>query len=71
MYSNNRIDPYKNGFYGHKGTYNKTMATQSETWAEYFSFKMTNDKKGLDIMKKYLPKTYQAFEKKYNELKEK
>ena len=69
MYSKNRIDPYKNGFYGHKGTYNKTMAVQSETWAEYFSFKMTNDTKGLDIMKKYLPKTYEAFEQKYNALK--
>ena len=69
MYSNNRIDPNKNGFFGHKATYNKTMAVQSETWAEYFSFKMTNDTKGLDIMKKYLPKTYEAFEQKYNALK--
>lgn len=69
MYSNNRIDPYKNGFYGHKGSYNKARPAQIEAWAEYFSFKMTNDTKGLDIMKKYLPKTYEAFEQKYNVLK--
>ena len=70
LYTNNRIDPYNNGYRGHRATYNKTMNAQTETWAEYFSFKMTNDTKGLDIMKKYLPKTYEAFEQKYNALKE-
>lgn len=70
LYTNNRIDPYNNGYHGHKGAYNKTMKAQTETWAEYFSFKMTNDTKGLEIMKKYLPKTYDAFEDKYNKLKE-
>jgi hypothetical protein len=39
---------------------------QVETWAEYFSFKMTNDDVGLGMMKKYLPNTYKAFEEKYN-----
>ena len=70
LYTNNKINLHKDGYWGHGGSYNKFHAVQTETWAEYFSFKMTNDTKGLDIMKKYLPKTYQAFEDKYNKLKE-
>ena len=68
MYTNNRINPYGQGFWAHRPSYNKTQSPQIETWAEYFSFKMTNDTKGLDIMKKYFPKTYKAFEEKYNKL---
>lgn len=71
MATNNKFDCKASGYWGHSGTYNKERSVQIETWAEYFSFKMTNDTKGLDIMKKYLPKTYDAFEKKYNALKEK
>ena len=69
LYTNNKINLHKEGYWGHGGSYNKWHSVQSETWAEYFSLKMTNDTKGLDIMKKYLPKTYSAFEEKYNALK--
>lgn len=71
MATGGRLLAYTSGYYGHKGGYSKEQPVQIETWAEYFSFKMTNDTKGLDIMKKFLPKTYDAFEKKYNALKEK
>lgn len=69
LYTKDRISPLKNGYWGHKGTYNKTMSTQGETWAEYFSFKMTNDKKGLEAMKKYFPKTFNEFESRFNSIK--
>ena len=69
LYTNDRISPHKNGYWGHKGSYNKTKGAQGECWAEYYSFKMTNDTKGLDIMKKFLPKTFDAFEKKFNSIK--
>ena len=71
LYTNDRISPHKNGYWGHKGSYNKTKVAQGECWAEYYSFKMTNDKKGLDIMKRFLPKTFDAFEKKFYSIKEK
>ncbi len=71
LYTNNKINLYSDGYYGHSGSYNKWHNAQGEAWAEYFSLKMTNDTKGLDIMKKYLPKTYDAFEQKYNAIKEK
>ena len=35
---------------------------------EYFSFKMTNDTKRLEIMEKFFPKTYKEFEEKYSKL---
>jgi hypothetical protein len=69
--TNDRFNAYKAGYYGHGGTYNKQHSAQSETWAEYFAFKMTNDSKGLDIMKRFLPKTYDAYEAKYKEIMEK
>lgn len=68
LYTNNRINPQREGYWGHSGSYNKTAKTTTESWAEYFSFKMTNDKKGLDLFKKYLPKTFEAFENKYKNL---
>ena len=71
LYTNNKINLHQSGYFGHGGTYNKWHKVQEETWAEYFSLKMTNDTKGLAIMKKFLPKTYDAFEKKYDALKEK
>lgn len=70
LYTNDRIAPLKNGYVGHRGAYNKQMKATTECFAEYFSFKMTNDTKGLDIMKKYLPKTFDAFEKKFNLIKD-
>lgn len=70
MYTNDRISPMKNGYWGHKSSYNKERKPQGETFAEYFSFKMTNDTQGLEVMKKYLPKTYEAFEKKFNLIKD-
>ena len=36
-----------------------------ETWAEYVSFKMTKDKKGLDMFKEFLPKTFAKYEDVY------
>ena len=54
LYTNDRISPHKNGYWGHPPTYNKQRKAQGETFAEYFSFKMTNDTKGLEVMKKYL-----------------
>lgn len=71
MVTNDRFNTYKSGYYGHGGTYNKQHSAQSEAWAEYVAFKMTNDSKGIDIMKKFLPKTYNAFESKYKEVMEK
>ena len=71
LYTNNKINLYKEGYFAHKGSYNKSHNAQGEALAEYFSLKMTNDTKGIEIMKKYLPKTYDAFEKKYNALMEK
>lgn len=68
MWTNNRINPREKGYWGHKTGYNKTAKSQTETWAEYFSFKMTNDTKGLEIMEKFFPKTYKEFEEKYNKL---
>lgn len=70
IYTNDRISPLKNGYWGHNGAYNKQMKAQGETFAEYFSFKMTNDTQGLEVMKKYLPKTYEAFENKFNLIKD-
>lgn len=70
LYTNDRISPLNNGYWGHKGAYNKQHKAQGEAFAEYFSFKMTNDTQGLEVMKKYLPKTYDAFEKKFNLIKD-
>lgn len=69
--TNDRFNAYNAGYYGHGGTYNKQHSAQCEAWAEYFAFKMTNDSKGLDIMKRFLPKTYDAYEAKYKEIMEK
>ena len=70
IYTKGRFSPHSAGYWGHSDSYGKSTLVQVETWAEYFSFKMTNDDIGLGMMKKYLPNTYKAFEEKYNKLKE-
>lgn len=47
------------------------MGNGVETWAEYVSYKMTKDNKGLSMIKEYLPKTYKKYEEIYSTLKEK
>lgn len=69
--TNNKINMYGSGYWGHSGTYNKEKANGVETWAEYVAFKMTKDTKGLQIMQQYLPKTYAKYEEIYKTLGEK
>lgn len=70
-----RVSPYESGYWGHsrsywqgKRTYGVKMPGQKngvETWAEYVSFKMTKDKRGLAMFKEYLPKTFSKYEEVY------
>ena len=70
-----RINPYESGYWGHQKSYwqgkrvygTKMPGTRNgvETWAEYVSFKMTKDKKGLAMFKEYLPKTFAKYEEIY------
>ena len=55
-------------YYCHDDSYSKTMPNGVEAWAEYFSIKMTKDKKGEKAFRKYMPKTYETFENIYNNL---
>lgn len=63
--SNGRIDLYSNGMYGHTPGYNSKQSNGIENWAEYCAFKLTKDSKGLELFKKYLPRTFEAYEKQY------
>lgn len=76
-----RINPYNASYWGHTDSYWKGsnsgyirrdgMGNGVETWAEYVSYKMTKDNKGLSMIKEYLPKTYKKYEEIYSTLKEK
>ena len=63
--SNGRIDLYSNGMYGHTPGYFSAHSNGIENWAEYCAFKLTKDNKGLELFKKYLPRTFEAYEKQY------
>ncbi len=75
--TNGRIAPYKNGYWGHKQSYFKGSTSYGvsiggmdngvEPWAEYFSAKMTRDTGTIELMKKWLPKTYAKYEEIYKE----
>lgn len=66
--TNGKFDTYNYGYYGHNVKYYKDHANGEEAWAEYFSIKMTKDKKGEEAYKKYMPKTYELFESYYKNL---
>lgn len=66
--TNSRFNTQDSGYYGHTQSYNKSQANGVEAWAEYFSIKMTKDKKGEEAYKKYMPKTYELFENYYKNL---
>lgn len=66
-----KINPKDDGYWGHSASYFKRQKNGVETWAEYFSFKMTKDKKGLEMFKEYLPRTFAKYEEVYNGLADK
>lgn len=63
-----RIDCYRNGMWGHSAEYHRNSSRGSEIWAEYCSFKLTKDNKGLDLFKQYLPRTFGKFEQQYKKM---
>ena len=61
-----KICLYDNGISGHqKSYYKKSLSVGCEIWAEYCSFKLTQNDDGLQLFKKYLPKTFNTFEQQY------
>lgn len=74
-----KFEFFKNGYWGHEKSYwtgkNSGIIRLPgkkngvETWAEYFSFKMTKDTEGLSFMEKYIPKTFKKYEEIYSKMK--
>lgn len=73
-----RFDVVNAGYWGHdtsywtgKSYYGVKMPGQKngvETWAEYVSFKMTKDTKGLEMFKRTLPRTFAKYEEVYSQM---
>lgn len=65
-----RINPQNSGEWGHDDAYWRSHDNGVETWAEFVSFKLTKNEKGLEQLKSLLPNTYNKFEEKFGKLKE-
>lgn len=67
--TNGRINPYTqgSGYWGHKASYVEDTQPGIETWAQYFSAKMTRDNTTLGFMKEFMPKTLAKYEEIYKE----
>lgn len=66
----NKFSPKTYSWWGHNPSYNNPSKNGVETWAEYFSAKVTNDQLTLEYMEKYLPKIKKLYDKMFKELLE-
>jgi hypothetical protein len=60
----NRLNPHGNGFWGHEPSYNRERGKNgatSETWATFGSLYYTADEETVSLVKKLMPKTWEAY----------
>jgi hypothetical protein len=69
--TNNRISPYRQGFWGHDGAYNKQRSRNgatSEVWAEWGSVFLQGDDETKAVLNSLMPNTWETYSDIFTEI---